>query len=600
MTTTRKTIDAPMLTRAFTLDRRALDEEARTVDLAFSSEAPVDRWFGVEILDHAKASIRLDRISTGGPLLVDHNARDHIGTVESVNVGPDKRARARVRFGRSDRAEEIWQDVVDGIRQHVSVGYRIHRMVVEEITDDVETYRAVDWEPLEISLVSIPADVSVGVGRSLPGRESGEIIIEAQHREEPTMPDEPQNKPKPSPDVDIEVVRNEAREAERRRVRELTQHGERYAAFGGRELAAEMINDGRALDDLRAAVLERLPQRLDEGERETVLDRQRLGLTENETRDYSLFRAIRAQLSGDWREAQFELECSRELTERNGREPRGFFVPLEVQTRVMLTSGGGVGTDHMSDMFIDALRAQSVVMSLGATVLPGLVGDVSVPRLAGGATFYWLDEDDDVTDADGTLGAVALSPKTVAGSVPISRRALKQVSPSVEAMMMNDLRQGAALAIDLAALEGGGLNEPTGAAQTVGVNTATVTSPGAPTWTEIVGFESAVDADDALLGSLAYVTTPAVGGTLKTTAKDAGSGRFLAENGECNGYPLRRRTGLPANRILFGNFADIVIGYWGVLDVMPDEAAKAASGGLVLRVLSTTSPGAWGLACGWK
>lgn len=159
-------------TRTFTFVRATTDKNARTVELSFSSEQPYDRSWGREILDHSSNSVRLGRLRTGGPLLVDHDSRDIVGVIESVRVDADRKGRAVVRFGKSARAEEVFQDVTDGIRCNVSVAYQIHDAVVVETKDSFATYRITDWEPFEISLVSVPADASVGVGRSMddPGK----------------------------------------------------------------------------------------------------------------------------------------------------------------------------------------------------------------------------------------------------------------------------------------------------------------------------------------------------------------------------------------------------------------------------------------------
>lgn len=150
----------------FELDRAKVDKAARTVPLSFSSELPVDRWFGTEILDHSPRSVRMGRLNNGGPLLLDHDRNMQIGVVESAAIDKDKKGRAVVRFSKSARADEIFQDVLDGIRRLVSVGYRIHKTETKQEAGGVESVRVVDWEPFEISIVSIPADESVGVGRS--------------------------------------------------------------------------------------------------------------------------------------------------------------------------------------------------------------------------------------------------------------------------------------------------------------------------------------------------------------------------------------------------------------------------------------------------
>lgn len=159
-------LDQGRAERALLVERSAIDEAARTATIAFASETPYERFWGVEILDCAPASILQGRMASGANLLCDHDPKDVIGVVESVQIGPDRIARAVVRFGKSARAEEVWQDVRDGIRRNVSVGYLIHEAQLVETKDGRDTYRVTAWEPYEVSLVSIPADASVGVGRS--------------------------------------------------------------------------------------------------------------------------------------------------------------------------------------------------------------------------------------------------------------------------------------------------------------------------------------------------------------------------------------------------------------------------------------------------
>lgn len=153
--------------RSLQVDRANINTELRTATLSFASETPYERWWGIEILDCTSTSMRQSRLLSGANLLCDHNTKDVVGVVESVEIGSDRVARAVVRFGKSERAEEVWQDVIDGIRRNVSVGYMIHKAQLVETADGVETYRVTDWEPYEVSLVSVPADPSVGVGRSL-------------------------------------------------------------------------------------------------------------------------------------------------------------------------------------------------------------------------------------------------------------------------------------------------------------------------------------------------------------------------------------------------------------------------------------------------
>lgn len=576
-----KTITSKPLIREAVFDTREIDIETRTVDLAFSSETPVERWFGEEILDHAPESVRLGRLTNGAPVLVDHDSRDQVGVVESAVIDGDRVGRAKVRFGQSARAMEIFNDVKDGIRTKISVGYRILKMQLEDPSAETESYRATDWEPFEVSVVSVPADDAVGVGRNSDDAEN-EILIKYEERK---MPEE--NKPVvesvTQPKVDVTAERKTGASSERSRVQTIMQLAREHNQA---DLADSFIDQGRSADDFRDVVQTISAQSESVRDNTSVAE---LGLTNEETQRFSLMAAIRASINNDWGDAGFERECSIAIADKLGRDARGFFVPMEVQERVMnITTGADIiATDHLASSFIDNLRAASVVGAAGATILPGLVGNVDIPKKTGSATFGWLADDGDASLSDLILGSVAMSPKTIAGAVAMSRRLLKQSSPAIEQLIMADLAMGAALAIDLAALEGSGAaNQPTGITNTVGVNTQAIAASattGYPTWAELVGFESAIAADEALLGSLSLVTTSAIRGGLKVTAKDTGSGLFLMESGQANGYPVAVSNQLTAKRIIMGNFNDVLIGMWGVLDVVPDAAAKAAAGGLVLR-----------------
>lgn len=165
----KRTVELAPHFRSFLVEREAVDEKSRSVDLSFSSEAPVEQydWDGryIEILDHNRTSVDLKRLNGAAPLLMDHNRRDQVGVIEEASIGEDRKGRAKVRFSASARGEEIFQDVKSGIRRLVSVGYRVYELVTEKIEGEVETLRAMRWEPFEISIVSIPADTTVGVGR---------------------------------------------------------------------------------------------------------------------------------------------------------------------------------------------------------------------------------------------------------------------------------------------------------------------------------------------------------------------------------------------------------------------------------------------------
>jgi len=273
------------MTRSFDLVRASVDADARTVEMDFSSEAPVDRWFGREVLDHKSASVRLDRLNNKAPLLLDHDSRNQIGVVESASIKSGK-GRALVRFSKSPAGEAIFQDVLDGIRNKVSVGYRVHKMTLSESAKNgnKDTYRVDDWEPFEVSVVSIPADDSVGVrdAASIFGLRaaqlSTQIIMEkSEAQTEEVRAVAPAVAPeKPAVDV-APVVTRSAEQLENDKVIEAARLEKRAAEIARLEIArqteiremgtefdisAEDIKDalkrGATVDDFRAAIVGKL------------------------------------------------------------------------------------------------------------------------------------------------------------------------------------------------------------------------------------------------------------------------------------------------------------------------------------------------------
>lgn len=156
-----------------------IDEESRTVKIAVSSEEPVERSFGMEVLSHEEEHIDLSFLRSGrAPLLLDHDPEKVIGVIKNVELDSStRRLRAEVRFGRGALAREAFDDVLDGIRSNISVGYSISEMKKR----DKDTYVATRWSPVEASLVSIPADKSVGVGRSeAPQKKLNLLLLRSQ------------------------------------------------------------------------------------------------------------------------------------------------------------------------------------------------------------------------------------------------------------------------------------------------------------------------------------------------------------------------------------------------------------------------------------
>jgi HK97 family phage major capsid protein len=522
------------VTRSDAMEARVESVDDRRVSMSISSEAPVQRSYGDEVLDHKPESIDLSFINSGrAPLLLDHDPEKQIGVIESVSLDASARKlRATVRFSKNALASEVYSDVADNIRGNVSIGYSIAKMVKE---NNGAIYRATSWRPMEASIVSIPADVTVGVGRS-----DATVTSEAQ--------------PQGLIETPAQVAPKDTK----------------------MENSVNVAIESRAFD---APV------------------QQDVGLNQTEIKRFSLMRALRALANPTDRalqkEAAFEFECSEAAQRAFGQSAQGILVPADVlrqwNKRDLNTTddAGLVGQNFRPDAFVDALRNASSVMQAGATMLTGLQGNVKIPKKSATSSGGWFAEGSAASESEATFTSITMSPKTVGAFTDVTRNLMMQGSPDVESLIRNDLAASLAIAIDLGALSGSGSSgQPTGIRATSGINTKDFAATN-PTFAEIVGMETEVAADNALRGNLAYIINAAMAGALKTTAKDSGSGLFVLQNGEMNGYRTIVSNQAATGDAYFGNFADLLIGMWGGLDILVDPYTSSTTG--TVRIVAMQS-----------
>ena len=566
-----------VLKRSEVVEFKTNDEE-RTLSFPFSSEKGVTRYFGNEILEHTRESVDLSRLKDGAPLLWNHDSDKVLGVVRGASI-KNKRGYADVEFSRNEFASQVWDDISRGILRNVSVGYQI-----KDLEQRGEDYVATNWEPYEVSIVSIPADNSVGVGRSLD-----ELVTATQ--EQPIMSEERSNvsskastdAPSTSTPVDMTTtpketleVRSEAVDhskaikSERSRIQEILTVAAKYNL---ESLGEQYIKEERSVADFNAAVL----QNWKPEPTQPKADEADIGLSDKEVRGYSFMRAIRFKSDPNnaafRRDAAFEIECSAAAEKKFGRSAQngGLMVPSDVLRRDLKATANGanvVETVLDSGSFIDMLRNQSVLDRAGASVLTGLSGNVQIPRQTGGASTYWISpEGASVTKSDQTLDQVALTPRTLGARTEYTRQFMLQSSIEAENFVRNDLSRGIALEVDRAGLYGTGLaGEPLGVHNVPGISTqafAAAVAAGGPTFSEVVNMESTMAGDNALMGSPCYIGNAAMLGALKVKAKDAGSGLFLLDGNTLNGYATYRSQQVEAGDLIFGNFSDLIIGYWG-------------------------------------
>jgi HK97 family phage major capsid protein/HK97 family phage prohead protease len=606
-------------------DRATAKEDARTVELSFSSEEPVLRWYGWEILSHEKGAVNMERLASGrANVLVNHEPGDWVGVVESARVGDDKKGRATVRFGSGARASEVFRDVRDGILTSVSVGYSRDEMkLTRQKEGEEDEYTITRWTPIEVSLVTIPADSKVGVGRAAellrqPAAPAAQRKETSMNEAELAAEAEAAEKRKKKEKEDQERTEREAIEKlQARSAVELEQ---------GRRKAIESLCKINKLDDRYRdmwigqgvsleAVTEDILKVLEERGRTNPQPASRLGLTRPEAQRFSLGRAIVACRDGDWKNAPFELECSREVAKKLGRlmEPTNFFIPFEVMERpidqgvreylaslgrrdlTVATAGAGgflVGTENMG--FIEMLRNRSVAFRMGVRQLSGLQGSVTVPRQSAAATAVWLaNEASTITESQQTFVQMALTPKSVGAYTEISDLLLKQSSPGAEGIVTDDLAQQVALAADLAVLEGSGAGgQPTGIANTAGIGAVTGTSLA---YAGVLEFQTDVATANVMPARGGYVTTPAVASLLmqrqRFTSTDTPLWVGNIWDGVVSGFPGMSSNQLTAATMIFGDWQEGVVGEWGVLEVTVNPFANFQAGIIGVRALYSLDVG---------
>ncbi len=565
--------------RTLTLDRAAVQQDSRTVEIALSSEAPVERWFGIETLGHEPGEVDLSRMLSGAPLLVGHDTSDQVGVVEDARLDEDRVVRCTVRFGRSARAEEIYQDVLDGIRSKVSVGYQILRYETTRGEKGApDQVRATLWQPMEASIVAVPADDSVGVGRSL----------------EPEAPAIPTPAVAPvTTEVRMDPITVAAPAAdpmaERQETLQIQALGETLGVGPQvREILATVSNLTEARQKAMQVIREQAAKPIPAPSPIVDLNGQR----------FSISRAISAKLEG---RNCFELEVSAEIAKALGRDSGGFFVPTSTRANPpMDTATAAYGQKLVwteQGEFIDLLRNKLTLLGLGAQFLSGLRGNVAFPRQLTANTANWLGENpaSAVTAAALTTDLVTLAPKQLVAQTSVSRTLLVQSNPSVDGMINDDLAAIHAIAIETAAINGGGTTVPLGILGTSNIgDVAGGTNGLIPTYGNIVDLESKVAVANAMQGSLAYLTTPGMRGKLKQIQQFSSTNGVSLWDYLAAAYPKSTVTNnVPStltkgtsnaicHAILFGNFADLVIGEWGAFEVIVDNVTQAGKGLVVL------------------
>jgi len=604
---TRKSILAEKHLRYLTIERAAVDPEKRTVQIALSSEEPVERWYGVEILDHSPGACDLARMNDGAPMLWMHNWDEQVGVILSAQMDPDKKCRAVVQISRSALGEEKLRDIADGVLRKVSVAYMFAEDAFVQEMDPVTgkqakdaegrlIFRIMQWQPYEVSFVTVPADNTVGVGRmkekdvaqpagAMPADTT--TITQGVRTMEPVKENTP-----PAPE---EVKR----QLEAERIAAIEDIAKRFGprVSGDMEkIKKDAVELGASVEQFRGVVFLRIK------DGEPIETPDKIGLSDKETKRYSLVRAIMGQLSdGDRVDCSFERECSEAVAQKLGVKARGLLMPYEVQTRRVQTgkrdlltssataAGDLVGTQLLAGSFIELLRNQMIAGQLGVTRLDGLVGNIAIPRQTGAGTFAFAAENVAPSESALAVDQVTLGPKEGRAYTDFSRRLMLQSTPSVEGLVTADLAAITAIGIDLQVFHGAGTNAPTGLASVIGVGTV---SGAGYNWQSALEHFSDVASANAAFGPLKFAMNPVVYAALMGREKATGYPVYILENGKIGPWDVLFSNQITNQYIFFGNWSQAILASWGGIDILVDPYTGGTAGTIRIIVYAQVDVGA--------
>jgi HK97 family phage major capsid protein len=571
-----------------TVERAADDPEI--VEFTFSSEQPVERWFGREVLSHQPGAMNMERLNSGAaPWLWNHNTDVVLGVVERAWQKSDGRGAVRTRWSPNTRHEgsEEWkvrQNWETGIIRNVSFMYSIDEDPDFSAREGVALVTA--YTPMEVSAVSVPADHTVGNGRAArPGVPASAV---STHQPSPTPMEDPNT-------IDIEAVRAQAQADERSRVASITDLCRTHKVD---DRAQTFIERGLSVSEVQSDILSELAKR-QTTQPATPAQRAQpiagaapsadIGLSDREVRQFSFLRAIRTQLQPNDRaafeEASFEREVSQAVAQRLGIAPKGMLIPHDVLSARTLTVGSPTSAgdlvfpDSRPESFIELLRKRNVLTGLGVQMLTGLTGPVAIPRQTGAATAYWVGEQVAATESEMAVDQVNLTPKTLSAWSRFSRQLMMQSSLDVESLVRTDLVTVMALEIARAALYGtGSSSQPQGLKFVTGINTEDF-GAAQPTYPELVSMETKIAADDADIGTMGYVTGATIYGGFKTTEKASGTAQFVLEpGGTVNSYSVVRSNQVESGDVFMGVWNQMIIGMFGVLDLQVNPYSEDTAG----------------------
>ncbi|EOA0299384.1 TPA: major capsid protein [Escherichia coli] len=621
-------------------------------EIAFSSTQPYQRQFWDEqnqemvvldeILVHTPEAVDLSRLNNNAPLLFNHNFDNHIGVVCNARIDADNVGRALVKFSKHGTlANDIRNKVIEGTMEKISVGYDIKEYHIDYAKGQLIVTK---WAPYELSFVTVPADDTVGLNRSLntitvnleakrdmtkeqieeikEEQESAQVeetpveeikepeVEETQERqveenkEDENLEDGKDAEHPESVDDDSSTVREteevkEEREAapvEEEKIEEVAERSEEDE-LEIREIARELNIDDEELK--RAlAIKDMTPEAFRTKALNNITNAQRNN--EQQIKDskmektFDLNNVIRSLVDGaalGANEAEYSAMAATATMQR-GRAARGgsVFVPAAAMraaaagnTKADLTAI----TDEklLTESYVEMLLPESVLGRLGVTVLSGLNAPVAVPKMTASSveSFGFVDENGAAPEGKAEFANVKMAPKTFAGGNPISRQSLKTV-PGIATLITDHINKAVRIKLEQLILsDKENARGPAGLVKQL-VDGGRVTKKAAFSYKDFLKEIAALTDAGVPAQAIKFAMSGATAAELESTLKDNGVSGYIIENGKLAGYDVVTSGVIPADHIVLGDFSGITIGEWGGLELDMDDTTYRAQSAIVPRI----------------
>ncbi|EOM7101731.1 phage major capsid protein [Escherichia coli] len=621
-------------------------------EIAFSSTQPYQRQFWDEqnqemvvldeILVHTPEAVDLSRLNNNAPLLFNHNFDNHIGVVCNARIDADKVGRATVKFSKHGTlANDIRNKVIEGTMEKISVGYDIKEYHIDYAKGQLIVTK---WIPHEISWVSVPADDSVGLNRSL-----NTITVNLEAKRDMTKEQIEQVKDEEKEVAQVEetpVEENKEPEVEETQERQVEENEENENLEDGKDAEhsesvdddsstvreTEEIKEEREAAPVEEEKIEEVAERSEEDEEEIREIARELNIDDEELKralankemtpeafrtkalnnitnaqrnneqikdskmekTFDLNNVIRSLVDGEAlgaNEAEFSAMAATATMQR-GRAARGgsVFVPAAAMraaaagnTKADLTAI----TDEklMTESYIEMLMPESVLGRLGVTVYSGLNAPTAIPKMTKSSVdaFGFVDENGAAPESKAEFANVKLSPKTFAGGNPISRQSLKTV-PGIATLITDHINKAVRIKLEQLILsDKENARGPAGLVKQL-VDGGRVEKKAAFSYKDFLKEIAKLTDAGVPAQAIKFAMSGATAAELESTLKDNGVSGYIIENGKLAGYEVVTSGVIPADHIVLGDFSGITIGEWGGLELDMDDTTYRAQSAIVPRI----------------